>query len=205
GFRRARSHALVEIDDCAIADPALVAHLGIAREWVARLRAVPNRLTLARAADGVVLVADTRRCPGPTDVEATEDLLARHASVRGAVLSGAGARVVVGDPHVPVPLEPDLQLEVPADTFTQVNPSTNLLLVATVLELAGGAAGWRVLDLYCGAGNFTPPLAPPGADVLRIQRSQVAVPPGPANAARPGIPRARLPRRPAAPQPQRPP
>ena len=200
GFRRARSHALVEIDDCAIADPALVAHLGIAREWVARLRAAPNRLTLARAADGVVLVADTRRSPGPTDVEATEDLLARHASVRGAVLSGTGARIVVGDPHVPVPLEPDLQLEVPADAFTQVNPSANLLLVATVLELAGGVAGWRVLDLYCGAGNFTVPLARRGADVLGIERSEPAVAAGRANAARLGIPAARFLRGAAAPE-----
>ncbi len=192
GFRRARSHALVEIDDCAIADPALVTHLGIVRAWVASLHAVPVRLTIARAPEGVVLVTETRRSPGAADVEATEDLLARHASVRGAVLAGAGARVVVGDPHVLVPLEPDLQLEVPADAFTQVNPSANPLLVATVLELGDVGPGWRVLDLYCGAGNFTLPLARRGADVLGIERSDVAVAAGRANAARLGIVGARF-------------
>jgi 23S rRNA (uracil1939-C5)-methyltransferase len=192
GFRRARSHALVEIDDCAIADAALVTHLGIARDWVASLRAVPERLTLARAPEGVVLVAETRRAAGAVDVEVTEDLLARHASVRGAVLAGAGARIVVGDPHVLVPLEPDLQLEVPADAFTQVNPSANPLLVSTVLELGDVGPGWRVLDLYCGAGNFTLPLGRRGADVLGIERSDVAVAAGRANGARLGIAGARF-------------
>jgi 23S rRNA (uracil1939-C5)-methyltransferase len=192
GFRRARSHALLEIDDCAIADPALVAHLGVARTWVAALRAVPARVTLARAPGGVVLLAGTRRRPGPADVDVTEGLLARHASVRGAILAGAGARTVVGDPHLLVPLEPDLQLEVPADAFTQVNPSANPLLVATVLELAGVGAGGRALDLYCGAGNFTLPLARRGADVLGIERNAVAVDAGRTNAARLGTAGARF-------------
>jgi 23S rRNA (uracil1939-C5)-methyltransferase len=192
GFRRARSHALVEIDDCAIADPALVAHLGVARSWVAGLRAVPSRVTLARAPGGVVLVAATRRRPAPADVAVTEDLLARHASVRGAVLAGAGVRTVVGDPRLLVPLEADLQLEVPADAFTQVNLAANPLLVATVVELAGVGPGGRALDLYCGAGNFTLPLARRGAEVVGIERSPVAVEAGRSNAARLGLAGARF-------------
>jgi len=192
GFRRARSHSLVAIDDCSIADPALVAHLDVARDWVAALRTVPDRVTLARAAGGVVLVADIRRRPASADVTATETLLARHASVRGAVLAGTGARAVVGDPHVLMPLEPDLQLEVPADVFTQVNAAANPVLVATVLELAALRPGARALDLYCGAGNFTLALGRRGVDVLGIERSAVAVDAGRANAARLGVTDARF-------------
>jgi 23S rRNA (uracil1939-C5)-methyltransferase len=86
-----------------------------------------------------------------------------------------------------VTLEPGLDLEVPADAFTQVNAGGNLLLVETVLAFAGAAAGERVLDLYCGAGNFSLPLARRGARVRGIERSPVAVEAATANAARLGL------------------
>jgi 23S rRNA (uracil1939-C5)-methyltransferase len=134
-----------------------------------------------------VLVAALRRPPTPTDVEATESLLAAHASVRGAVLGHRTARRTVGDPDVTVEVEPGLVLEAPADAFAQVNPAANRLLVASALALADVAAGARVLDLYCGAGNFTLPLARRGADVTGIERDALAVEAGRANAARLGL------------------
>jgi 23S rRNA (uracil1939-C5)-methyltransferase len=191
GFRQARSHALVEIDDCAIADPALVAHLQVARAWVAALETAPARVTLARAPEGVVLVGHTRTRWRPADAAATEELLAGTPSLRGAVLTG-GERLVVGDPRLCVPLEPDLALEVPADAFTQASPTANLLLVATVLELGEFRPGQRALDLYCGAGNFSLPLARRGVDVVGVERSAVAVEAARTNAARLGLGGARF-------------
>jgi 23S rRNA (uracil1939-C5)-methyltransferase len=188
GFRQARSHRLVEIADCAIADPVLSAHLEAARAWAAALRRAPTRVTLARAPDGVALVATLPGLPTPPDVAATERLLAATASVRGAVLIGAGARIVVGDPGLRVPVEPDLALEVPADAFTQVHAAANLLLVAAVLEATQVGPGARTLDLYCGAGNFALPLARRGADVTGVERSNVAIEAARANAARLGLP-----------------
>ncbi len=187
GFWRARSHELVEIDECAIADPALVAHLGVARAWAATLRVAPARVTLARAPGGVVLVAAVRARPTPVDVAATERLLAGTGSVRGAVLTGGGVRLVVGDPHLRVAVEPDLALEIPADAFTQVHPAANLLLVAAVLELGAFRPGMRALDLYSGAGNFALPLARRGVAVVGIERAAVAVEAARANAARLGL------------------
>ena len=84
--------------------------------------------------------------------------MARTQSLRGAVLSGDGVRLVAGDPSVRVALEPDLEIEVPCDAFTQVNPRGNVRLVEAVLRLGAFRAGERALDLYCGAGNFTLPL-----------------------------------------------
>src|SRR5205823_1155372 len=80
-----------------------------------------------------------------------------------------------GDPTVRVALEPGLALEVPADVFTQVNPGANRRLVETVVALGAFAPGARVLDLYCGAGNLSLPLARRGVTVLGIERSRVAV------------------------------
>jgi 23S rRNA (uracil1939-C5)-methyltransferase len=192
GFRRARSHALAEIDECAIADPVLVAHLGVARAWAAAVRTAPLRVTLAAAPGGVVLAATLRARPSELDVVATEDILAGASTVRGAVLTGGGERRVVGDPDLRVPVERDLVLEVPADAFTQVNPGANLLVVATVLELGTFRTGEHALDLYCGAGNFTLPLARRGVDVIGVERSPVAVAAARANARRLGLASARF-------------
>jgi len=187
GFRRARSHDLVEIDDCTIADPVLVSHLDVARAWASTVRGAPLRVTLAAAPGGVVLAATLRTRPTAVDGAATERLLASSSSVRGAVLTGGAERLVVGDPNLRVPVEPDLVLEVPADAFTQVNPTANLLVVTTVLELGEFRAGERVLDLYCGAGNFSLPLARRGAEVTGVERSAVAVAAARANADRLGL------------------
>ncbi|HXJ36680.1 MAG TPA: methyltransferase domain-containing protein, partial [Candidatus Eisenbacteria bacterium] len=186
GFHAAASHRLEPIETCAIAATPLEAHLPIARTWVARLRATVLRVTLVVAPGGVVLAATTRGRPGPADVTDTETLLAAHATVRGAILSGAGARVVVGDATVRQEIESGLALEVPADVFTQVNSEANQALVRTVVDAGGFEAGARVLDLYCGAGNLSLPLARRGADVTGIERSPVAIHAAQANAARLG-------------------
>ena len=184
GYRRARSHDLVEIADCPLAEPVVAAHLEAARAWVAALRVPLRRVTLSAAPGGVVLAASATAPPGPPDLEASEALLVRTASVRGTVVTGAGARLVAGDPTVRVALEPGLDLEVPADVFTQVNPGANRRLVETVVALGAFAPGARVLDLYCGAGNLSLPLARRGVTVLGIERSRVAVEAARANAAR---------------------
>jgi len=190
GYRRARSHALVEIADCPLADPSVSAHLEAARAWVAALRVPLRRVTVSAAPAGVALAASATARPGPADLAASEALLARAASVRGTVVTGAGVRLVAGDPTVRVALEPGLDLEVPADVFTQVNPGANQRLVETVLALGAFTPGERVLDLYCGAGNLSLPLARRGVSVLGIERSGVAVEAARANAARHGLPAA---------------
>jgi 23S rRNA (uracil1939-C5)-methyltransferase len=184
GYRRARSHDLVEIADCPLADPVVSAHLEAARAWVAALRVPLRRVTLSAAPGGIVLAAAATAPPGPADLDASEALLARVASVRGTVVTGAGARLVAGDPTVRVALEPGLALEAPADVFTQVNPGANRRLVETVVAFGAVGPGARVLDLYCGAGNLSLPLARRGATVLGIERSRVAVEAARANAAR---------------------
>jgi len=187
GYHRARSHALVEVGDCPIADPVVTAHLDVARAWLAALRVPLERVTIAAALGGVVVAGGARARPGPADARASDAILAGTASVRGIVVTGGGERMVRGDPHVRVPLEKGLDLEVPVDAFTQVNPGANRLLVETVLSLARFDAGTRVLDLYCGAGNFALPIARRGALVHAVERSTVAVETARANASRLGL------------------
>jgi len=59
GFYRHRSHELVEIDECRIADANVNAHLGPAREWLRGVSTTVRRVEVASTRDGrAVFVAN---------------------------------------------------------------------------------------------------------------------------------------------------
>lgn len=59
--------------------------------------------------------------------------------------------------------------------FTQVNPHINQVLVSRALRLLGVQPTERVIDWFCGLGNFTLPLATLAREVLGIEGSEVLV------------------------------
>ena len=66
--------------------------------------------------------------------------------------------------------------------FTQVNAPMNRELVRTVMGYLGTIGGQSVLDMFCGIGNFTLPLARAGAQAVGIEVSDEAVARAKANA-----------------------
>ncbi|MDP1742948.1 23S rRNA (uracil(1939)-C(5))-methyltransferase RlmD [Polaromonas sp.] len=59
--------------------------------------------------------------------------------------------------------------------FTQVNPHINQVLVSRALRLLDVLPHERVIDWFCGLGNFTLPLATRAREVLGIEGSEVLV------------------------------
>ncbi|MET0312278.1 MAG: 23S rRNA (uracil(1939)-C(5))-methyltransferase RlmD, partial [Burkholderiaceae bacterium] len=59
--------------------------------------------------------------------------------------------------------------------FTQVNPHINRVLVGRALRLLDVQAGEKVIDWFCGLGNFTLPLATQAGEVLGIEGSESLV------------------------------
>ena len=59
--------------------------------------------------------------------------------------------------------------------FTQVNPHINRVLVSRALRLLDVQKSERVIDWFCGLGNFTLPLATQAREVLGIEGSEALV------------------------------
>lgn len=59
--------------------------------------------------------------------------------------------------------------------FTQVNPHINRVLVARALRLLDARQDERVIDWFCGLGNFTLPIATVAGEVLGIEGSETLV------------------------------
>jgi 23S rRNA (uracil1939-C5)-methyltransferase len=59
--------------------------------------------------------------------------------------------------------------------FTQVNPHINRVLVQRALRLLDVKRNERVIDWFCGLGNFTLPLATRAGEVLGIEGSEALV------------------------------
>jgi 23S rRNA (uracil1939-C5)-methyltransferase len=83
-------------------------------------------------------------------------------------------------------------VSVETDAFTQVNHAMNQTLVAHVVELCNPLARTRVLDVFCGAANFSLPAARRGAEVLGIDSDPIAIAAAERNAARLGLTSARF-------------
>ncbi|MGS2724722.1 23S rRNA (uracil(1939)-C(5))-methyltransferase RlmD [Porticoccus sp. GXU_MW_L64] len=69
----------------------------------------------------------------------------------------------------------DLTLQVAPGSFVQVNGAVNNHLVDQALQLLQLNGSERVLDLFCGPGNFTLPLARRAGFVVAVEGSQTAI------------------------------
>lgn len=81
-----------------------------------------------------------------------------------------------GEPALAYAL-PEFGIEMPfkPTDFTQVNPHINRVLVSRALRLLDVQPRERVIDWFCGLGNFTLPLATQAGEVLGIEGSETLV------------------------------
>lgn len=81
----------------------------------------------------------------------------------------------------------DVELAFRPNDFTQVNAEINRRMVARALELLAPQPTDRVLDLFCGLGNFTLPLARRAGHVVGVEGEAGLVERARANARRNGL------------------
>ena len=193
GFSPPQSHDIVEIGACLIAGEASALQLRAAREWVTALHTMLHHVEIvgqgqAKNDETFVLVGEADEMFHQRDDAVCTQFLRTHPTVSGLLLSGHGWRRTWGNPVVTCDLGVDgLSLQVSRGTFTQVNSAGNQALIATLLQLGGFQKEQRVIELYCGAGNFSLPIAQRVSTLIGIESAFDAVADARANAARAGV------------------
>ena len=192
GYMEPRSHRIVEIGACAVADPLLSALLAPLRRLLPALATGLRSIELmTNGRGGVVVLASADDRYRETDAATIVRFLRDVTSVTAVHLAGRVWKRSFGDPTITVvPDDAAPPIRQQPGSFTQVNAEANRLLVRTVAALAAPAA--RVLDLFCGAGNLSLPLAHAGARVLGVDRNREAIADAAGNAAVAGLTRARF-------------
>jgi 23S rRNA (uracil1939-C5)-methyltransferase len=192
GFRERLSSHVAAIDSCAVlAGPVdtLVRPLGELLTALSIRERVPQvEVAIGDAATALVFrVLDE---PGADDLAHFAAFEAAHG-VR-VYLQPKGLDTI-RPLHEPAPVldyalpEFDLRLQFLPNDFIQVNGPLNAALVGRVVELLQLDAGSRVLDLYCGLGNFTLALARRAGSVVGVEGEAGLVERARANAARNGL------------------
>jgi len=173
-FFQRRSHVPVPLAECHLLVPALDALREAVGPAIAAARVSAREVTLEWS-EAVGRGAALLRVPEVTQAARAraEALLAAVPALCGAVLAGdQGPPALVGEPVLRQPRSPGdpaagLQRSRP-DVFQQANRGANALLVRSALELLA-PQGADVLELHCGAGNFTGPLAARARRVAAVE------------------------------------
>ncbi len=175
GFRERNSNFVVDMGKCLILDPRVGEHLLPLRQLIAQLHAPQDvpQIEVAATPDAVALVFRHLRSLTDKDLQHLRDFGRTRAMQIWLQPRGPDTLHPLW-PEPPEPLHydlPDFQLRLRFDplVFTQVNQTVNRMMVQRAMMLLRPQPGERILDLFCGLGNFTLPIARLGAQVLGIE------------------------------------
>jgi 23S rRNA (uracil1939-C5)-methyltransferase len=196
GFRERRSSFVADLSRCAVLHPAVGERLGELAELIDSLsiREQVAQIEMAQGDGPVVLIFRVLAPPTAGDI----DLLHAFAARTGlhAYLQAGGLDTVTPLPGQAVELSyalpvaagaKELTLAFGPNDFTQVNLELNRLMVARALAQLDPGPTDRVVDLFCGIGNFTLPIAQHAAFVLGVEGDAGLVERARANADRNGL------------------
>ena len=174
GFRERTSSFVADIDRCEVLVPKVGAMLPALSALASRLsiRMRLPQIEVAAADNQTALVLRTLSPPDADD-RALLAAFEREQSVRIYLQAGSpNALETLDGRHEPLWYElPDFDVRLtflPSD-FVQVNGEMNRLLIARVVALLDLDASSKVLDLFCGLGNFTLPIARRAGEVVGIE------------------------------------
>lgn len=177
GFYRALSHEPIEIDSCLIADEQADLQIGNMRRWVGELDTAIEQVEIV-AGDKpgeLVVIATAEADFNPRDAAVCNGLLAGQPATSGVIILGRGWRRTWGQSKISVRTEGDTRLQVEADVFTQVNREGNQEILQALLRTGEFNGSDRVLELYCGAGNFTLSVAKHVREIVAVEANRAAI------------------------------
>ena len=196
GFHERKSHFVADMKECHVLAPHVSAMLLPLRDLIASMEAVEQlpQIELAigdvggtslQAGHGDVTALVLRHLVplGEDDREKLRVFAAENPGVQWW-LQSKGPETIVRLNELQGHTTAQLAYELPQfgitmpfrpTDFTQVNPHINRVLVSRALGLLKVEKSERVIDWFCGLGNFTLPLATQAREVLGVEGSEALV------------------------------
>lgn len=199
GFRERAAPYVADLKSCRVlAAPAdgLIEPLAELLTGLSIRERVPQ-IELAVGDDATALVLRVLEAPPEADLASLRAFAARHGLRLYLQPGGLGSvtELATGVPSGGAEGAPlhyalerfGLTLEFAPTDFIQVNAPVNGALVARAVELLAPGPDSRVLDLYCGIGNFTLALARSAGSAVGIEGEPALIGRARANAVRNGV------------------
>ena len=196
GFRERAAPYVTDMVRCPVLMPPFDALIGELAATIGRTT-IRDRLPQVETAvgdDASAMVLRVLAPPTAADEAAFADFGAVHGIDVYLQRGGPGTVVPIGAAR---PLryrlpEFDITVQFAPTDFVQVNGPVNEQMVSAAVALAAPRSGDRVLDLFCGLGNFSLPFAQRSAELLGVEGDAGLVARAVRNAAANGIENARF-------------
>ncbi|MDO5288044.1 MAG: 23S rRNA (uracil(1939)-C(5))-methyltransferase RlmD [Pseudomonadota bacterium] len=184
GFHERKSRYVADMRQCPVLPAHVNALLLPLRQLIMALDARDTcpQIELACGEGVTALVLRHLQPLSAADQQRLRDFAARHSGAQALQwwLQPKGPDTVhlldEGGPTLSYTL-PEFGIHMPfkPTDFTQVNPHINRVLVTRALQLLQAQPHERVIDWFCGLGNFTLPIATRAGQVLGIEGSAALV------------------------------
>jgi len=198
GFHKTGSNDIVQIEQCPLAAPALnntlnqLSQTGLLPELAKSCKQV--ELSCSPADNTVVATLHLIANKQPS--QESVDSLLEKIQLQGVALKYKRQTTFFPKPaflqqHFSVG-DHNYTLRWDSRCFFQVNPEQNEQLVELACAKAGTIADIKILDLFCGIGNFSVPLAMAGAEVTGVEVNKHSITAAKENARNAGIQKSRF-------------
>ena len=181
GFHERKSRYVADMKECPVLPPHVDAMLMPLRALVQSMDAIETlpQIELACGDEVTALVLRHLEPLSEGDKDRLREFANQHPGVQWW-LQAKGPETVqlldIGGPQLAYAL-PEFGVNMPfrPTDFTQVNPWINRVLVSRALRLLDVQKHERVIDWFCGLGNFTLPLATQAREVLGVEGAAALV------------------------------
>jgi len=192
GFRERGSSFIADLSICKVLHPKvgeLITPLSELIESLSISGKVPQ-IEMAMGDEVCVLIFRLLEKPSDDDCAKLESFGIKHeinvylqegGPTTVKPLSGEAAKLTYAIPDF------DVELTFLPSDFTQVNSGINRLMVRRAIDMLDLQSNDRVLELFCGLGNFTLPLARHAESVIAVEGDSSLVARARENAQRNGI------------------
>ncbi len=181
GFHERKSRYVADIRECHVVPPHVSDLLLPLRALIGSMDAIETcpQIELACGDTVTALVLRHLEPLSPGDLAKLRVFAGEHPGVQWWLQSKGPDTVRLldeGGPQLSYTL-PEFGIAMPfrPTDFTQVNPHINRVLVERAVRLLDPQPTERVIDWFCGLGNFTLPLATRAGEVLGIEGSEALV------------------------------